>query len=123
LSFQLQDDLLDVYGDTKMFGKNIGGDIICDKKTFLLLNAVAHANEEQKAKMKYFRNPENTFTPTEKIQSFTEVYNQLNIKNITQQKINSLFELAMNELSCLEVKQERLSELKKFCDILMLRES
>ena len=123
LSFQLQDDLLDVYGDTITFGKNIGGDILCDKKTFLLINAIARANEEQKAKIKYFSNPANTFTPSEKIQTYTEIYNQLNIKEITNNRISSLFELAMNELTCLGVKTEKLSELKKFSNILMLRES
>ena len=47
LAFQLQDDLLDVYGDTATFGKNIGGDILCNKKTFLLINALRLANKEQ----------------------------------------------------------------------------
>jgi len=123
LSFQLQDDLLDVYGDTKTFGKNIGGDILCDKKTFLLINAIIRADEKQKTEMEYFRNPANTFTPEEKIKSYTEIYNQLNIKEITQQKINNLFELAMNELSCLKADPERLSGLKQFSNMLMLRES
>ena len=123
LSFQLQDDLLDVYGDSNTFGKNIGGDILCDKKTFLLINAVAHANEEQKSKMKYYSNPANTFAPAEKIQSYTDIYNKLNIKEITQLKINNLYEMAMSELVKLEVETEQLSELKKFSDILMQRES
>ena len=123
LSFQLQDDLLDVYGDTKTFGKNIGGDILCDKKTFLLINAIALAGKEQKYKLEYFKNTANTFTPDEKIKAYTEIYNQLNIKDITQAKINSFYELAMNELADLEVEQEKLSELKKFCNTLMLRKS
>jgi len=123
LSFQLQDDLLDVYGDTDTFGKNIGGDILCDKKTFLLISALAQANEEQKAIMEHFRNPENIFTPEKKIQAYTQIYNQLYIKDLTIQRINSLFELAMNELNCLEVKTEQLAELKRYSNILMLRES
>jgi len=123
LSFQLQDDLLDVYGDTNTFGKNIGGDILCDKKTFLLINAVASANESQMQKMEYYKDPENIFTPEEKIQSYTEIYNQLNIREITQCKINYYYELAMNELDNSELKQDDLSELKKLCNILMLRES
>ena len=123
LSFQLQDDLLDVYGDTKTFGKNIGGDILCDKKTFLLISAIAAANKEQQYRMEYFKNPANTFTQEEKIQSYTEIYNQLNIKEITQQKINGFYELAMSELDNLEIKPERLSELRKFCNMLTQRES
>jgi len=123
LSFQLQDDLLDVYGDTKTFGKNIGGDILCDKKTFLLINAIALANEEQKAKMEYFKSTANAFTSEEKIRSYTEVYDQLNIKDITQQKINELYGLAMKELNHLGVESDKLSELKRFSNMLMQRES
>ena len=123
LSFQLQDDLLDVYGDSVTFGKNIGGDILCDKKTFLLINAINNANQKQKNTIEFFGNPANTFTPSEKIQAYTEIYNYLNIKKITQDKINNLFELAMNELSYLEVEAKHLDELKKFSNMLMLRES
>ena len=123
LSFQLQDDLLDVYGNTNTFGKNIGGDILCDKKTFLLINAIAAADEDQKLKMEYYKDPSNKFTPEEKIQSYTKIYNQLHIKEITQNKINFFYKLAMDELCNSEIKQERLSELRKFCNILMLRES
>jgi len=123
LSFQLQDDLLDVYGDTNTFGKNIGGDILCDKKTFLLINAIALADEDQIRKMDYYKNPANKFTNEEKIQSHTDIYNQLNIKEITQQKINFFYELAMNELNNSEINHDKLSELRKLCNILMLRES
>lgn len=123
LAFQLQDDLLDVYGDTETFGKNIGGDILCDKKTFLLIHAMNLANEEQKTKMAFFRNPSHAFTSEEKIRAYTDIYNQLNIRNITQQKINCLFERAMSELDKLKTSAESLSELKKFCNLLMLRES
>ena len=123
LSFQLQDDLLDVYGDTNTFGKNIGGDILCDKKTFLLINAIALADEDQIRKMDYYKNPANKFTNEEKIQSYTDTYNQLNIKEITQQKINFFYELAMNELNNSEINHDKLSELRKLCNILMLRES
>jgi Geranylgeranyl pyrophosphate synthase len=123
LSFQLQDDMLDVYGDTNSFGKNIGGDILCNKKTFLLINAINRADKEQQDKMKYYTNPANIFSANEKIKAYTEIYNQLNIKNITQKKINSIFEIAMNRLDNLDVNQERLSELKKYCYILMYRET
>jgi Geranylgeranyl pyrophosphate synthase len=123
LSFQLQDDLLDVYGDSATFGKNIGGDILCDKKTFLLINAINNANEKQKTIMDFYGNPANIFSPAEKIQAYTEIYNQLNIKEITQEKINTLYKHAMNELTYLEVETEQLSELKKFSNMLMLRES
>ena len=123
LSFQLQDDLLDVYGDTNTFGKNIGGDILCEKKTFLLINAIAAANDSQLKKMEYYKDPANNFTPEEKIQTYTEMYNQLNIKDIAQQKINFYYELAMKELDNSDIKPDELSEIKKLCNILMFRES
>ena len=122
LAFQLQDDLLDVYGDTETFGKNIGGDILCNKKTFLLINALDLAGNEQKTAMDYFMNPSNTFTPEEKIKTYTDIYNQLNIKYITEQRINMLYALAMDELTKLTKNSTSLSELIKFCNRLMLRE-
>ena len=51
LAFQLQDDYLDVYGDSKVFGKNIGGDILCNKKTFMLINALALADGIQRKEL------------------------------------------------------------------------
>ena len=122
LAFQLQDDLLDVYGNTETFGKNLGGDILCNKKTFLLINAINLADHQQKKAMDFFMNPSHTFTPEEKIQTFTEIYNQLNIRYITQQRINGLYTLAMDELNRLETNQAALTELKNYCSRLIQRE-
>lgn len=122
LAFQLQDDLLDVYGDSATFGKNIGGDILCDKKTFLLINALQLASESQKKNIACFQNPNHVFTPEDKIKVYTEIYNQLRIKEITQRKINELYQLSMEELCKLNVEQSSISELKKFCNLLMQRE-
>jgi geranylgeranyl diphosphate synthase type II len=121
LAFQLQDDLLDVYGDEKTFGKNIGGDILCNKKTFLLINAMKSANQAQKNNMKYFENPLNKYKPEEKIKAFTEIYNQLNIQNLTREKINFYYEKAINELKKVKIAQAGLMELHKISEILMNR--
>ena len=51
LAFQLQDDFLDVYGDPKVFGKNIGGDILCNKKTYMLITALSQAKGTQRAEL------------------------------------------------------------------------
>jgi geranylgeranyl diphosphate synthase type II len=123
LAFQLQDDLLDVYGDPQTFGKNIGGDILCDKKTFLLINAMMLASDAQKDQMAYFKNPANRFTPEDKITAYTSIYDQLHIKDITQQKMNSLYELAIQELMYLNVAPESLTEIKNMSNLLMQRES
>ena len=122
LAFQLQDDLLDVYGKTETFGKNIGGDILCNKKTFLLINAFNLADHKQKMVMDLFMNPSHSFTPEEKIKTFTEIYNQLNIKHITKQRINKLNALAMEELKKLTKNPASLIELKKYCSRLIQRE-
>ena len=122
LAFQLQDDLLDVYGSAEKFGKNIGGDILCNKKTFLLINALRLAGKKQKSAMAFFNNPTNTFTPEEKIQTYTEIYNQLHIKHITLQRINSFYSLAMQELDRLTVDPASLVELKNYCNLLIQRE-
>jgi len=122
LAFQLQDDLLDVYGTPDKLGKNIGGDILCNKKTFLLINAFRLANQKQKSVLDFFNDPMNTITPEEKIQAYTEVYNQLNIKHITIEKINANYTLAMQELTKLQVNTVSLVELKKIFNLLMQRE-
>jgi geranylgeranyl diphosphate synthase type II len=122
LAFQLQDDLLDVYGDEKTFGKSIGGDILCNKKTFLLINALKSANYEQKANMEYYVDSvNNKYRPEEKIKAFMEIYNQLNIKNLTHKKINFYYEKAINELNKIKIAQDRLTELYRVSKILMNR--
>ena len=70
IAFQLQDDLLDVYGDPTIFGKKIGGDIICNKKTFLLIRALENANNTQRNKIQHWmaQHPDD---PTEKIVQMT----------------------------------------------------
>jgi geranylgeranyl diphosphate synthase type II len=81
------------------------------------------ANEEQKAKISYFRDQSNRFTPDEKICAYTDIYNRLQIKEITQQKMNSLYKLAINELAGLSVDKDSLVEINKINNMLMQRES
>jgi geranylgeranyl diphosphate synthase type II len=121
LAFQLQDDLLDVYGDEKTFGKSIGGDILCNKKTFLLINALKLADCDRKEYMKSFENQANKCKPEEKIKAFTDIYNQLNIKCLTHEKINFYYEKAINELNKVKATQTGLTELYRISKILMNR--
>ncbi|MDR0825490.1 MAG: polyprenyl synthetase family protein [Prevotella sp.] len=123
LAFQLQDDLLDVYGDEKTFGKSIGGDILCNKKTFLLINALKLADKEQLKMMEQFHETPNKFAPSEKIKCFTEIYNQLNIKDITQNKMNYFYKMALEELELLKADKSLLKELYSVSDILMQRKT
>lgn len=122
LAFQLQDDLLDVYGDTATFGKNIGGDILCNKKTFLLIHALERASESQR-KLLCDWMEKCTFDPAEKIEVFTSVYNELELKKLTEDKIQYHYTEAMKRLDALTVAPEKLTVLKNVCDRLMCRQS
>ena len=87
---QLQDDFLDVYGDTKVFGKAIGGDIVSNKKTYMLINAFLRADEEQKAELTRWVEAKE-FDEQEKIAAVTRLYNAIGIDRLAEQKIESFF--------------------------------
>lgn len=122
LAFQLQDDLLDVYGDPKTFGKNIGGDILCNKKTFLLINALSAASEEQRQVMEDWM-ARKTYDAQEKIAAFTNLYNELSIRDLTERRIEDYYRMANEDLARLSTAPETLSVLKGTCDRLMKRKS
>lgn len=122
LAFQLQDDLLDVYGDPKTFGKNIGGDILCNKKTFLLINALSAASEEQRQVMEDWM-ARKTYDAQEKIAAFTNLYNELSIRDLTECRIEDYYRMANEDLARLSIAPETLSVLKGTCDRLMKRKS
>lgn len=122
LAFQLQDDLLDVYGDPKTFGKNIGGDILCNKKTFLLINALSVASEEQRLVMEDWM-ARKTYDAQEKIAAFTNLYNELYIRDLTERRIEDYYRMADEDLARLSIAPESLSVLKGTCDRLMKRKS
>ena len=121
LAFQLQDDLLDVYGDPKTFGKRIGGDILCNKKTFLLINALRLADAEQRESLMSWIERKD-FNAQEKIQAVTHIYNVLGLKSLTESRIEALYEQANANLRALTVAPERTSILKSVCDKLMHRQ-
>ena len=106
LAFQLQDDCLDVYGDVEEFGKKIGGDILCNKKTYLLIKAFELAGEEDKAMLKEWMMKER-FNPEEKIKEVTEIYNRAGIKEVVLAKIDTYLEKSRIALQKIEVPEER----------------
>lgn len=97
LAFQLQDDYLDVYADTKVFGKKIGGDIAANKKTYLLISALTLANEKQKKELTYLLN--NCKDKEEKIKKVTELYNNMGINILTKRKIKEFTDESLNLLA------------------------
>ena len=90
LAFQLQDDFLDVYGDTRVFGKAIGGDITSNKKTFMLINALNLANEQQRKELLHWVTAEN-FDRDEKVKAVTRLYNEIGIDRLAQERIAYYF--------------------------------
>ena len=121
LAFQLQDDFLDVYGDTKVFGKAIGGDIVSNKKTYMLINAFARANEAQRAQLEYWVNHPSP-DPQEKITVVTELYNEIGIHKMAIDKIKYYFQQSRQYLDQVQLPAERKAELLAYTGEMMKRE-
>ena len=122
LAFQLQDDLLDVYGNPDVFGKRIGGDILCNKKTFLAINAFQLADDRQRAELDHWGSLTD-FNEQEKIAAVTEIYNQLDIKTITSEKINYYFIEAQHTLNAVEMSEKGKQLLRDFANSLLGRDA
>lgn len=120
LAFQLQDDYLDVYGDPKIFGKEIGGDITCNKKTFMLINALNHANAEQQKELLHWIQAEH-FDRKEKVAAVTQLYNEIGIDRMAQEKIAFYFEESKKYLDAVQVPAERKKELSLYAHKMMKR--
>ena len=120
LAFQLQDDYLDVYGDTKVFGKAIGGDITSNKKTYMLINAFNRANDEQRAELvRWIEATE--FDRAEKVAAVTRLYNEIGIDRLAQQKIEYFFAESRKYLAKVSVAEERKAELAAYAERMMKR--
>ncbi|HNW50125.1 MAG TPA: polyprenyl synthetase family protein [Prolixibacteraceae bacterium] len=122
LAFQLQDDLLDTFGDQKTFGKNIGGDIVSNKKTFLLINALELATEAQLAELKKWLNSKD-FDRQEKIDAVKKLFVDLNIYEITKSKIDFYFLTAKKCWEQLNLEEHRKEGLLDFAVKLMDRQN
>ena len=99
LAFQIQDDILDVYGDPKTFGKAIGGDICCNKKTFLLLTALETADAESKAELLQWLMA--TDCDAEKIKAVTAIYDRLGVRETGESVMEEHTSLALAQLDLL----------------------
>ena len=120
LAFQLQDDFLDVYGDPKVFGKAIGGDILCNKKTFMLINAFNKADESQRKELEQWVNAVNP-DPQEKIAAVTTLYNNIGINRLAEERIRYYFNESRKYLDAVQVPEERKQELRVYADRMMKR--
>lgn len=122
VAFQLQDDWLDVYGDPAVFGKNIGGDILCNKKTYLLIKAAERADADQRAQLEAWVDAV-SFDPNEKIEAVTTLYNQLGVRELCREKIGEYTRRAKVSLAAVNVAAEKKRELEKLLNDLMCREA
>ena len=122
LAFQLQDDYLDVYGDVKVFGKQIGGDIVANKKTFMLIKALELAKGDIKDELKNLLRQQD-FDRDTKVTAVTNIYNKLGIRKIVKQKIENFNNRAIEFLSQVSIDENKKSELNKLAENLIKREN
>ena len=123
IGFQLKDDLLDVYGDPEKFGKQIGGDIIENKKTWLMIDALekVKGTEDEKPLAKILVNKK--IKPEEKITKVMEIFERYEVKAAVEKTIEAYFSEAFNALKLLKVQEDKKLIIKKFVEELMNREN
>lgn len=122
IGFQLKDDLLDVYADKAKFGKQVGGDIISNKKTFLLLKAKELAKGNTKTLLANWIEAKD-FDKAEKVGAVTAIYDELGIKELTESKMKEYFDKGFSEFASLEVPyQDQFQELLELTQNLVNRE-
>jgi geranylgeranyl diphosphate synthase type II len=120
IAFQLQDDLLDTYGDPELVGKKLGTDIVDNKKTYLMIRALEMASTAQQKELTRWLTMDH-FDPDEKIAAVTTVFDSLKIRKITEGKISEYFALAIESLEKLNRPDDRKGELRNFASFLMNR--
>ncbi|WP_375578938.1 polyprenyl synthetase family protein [Marivirga tractuosa] len=121
IGFQLMDDLLDVYADQDKFGKQVGGDIIANKKTYLLIKAKKLASGENGTELKKWLMAKD-FDKEEKVNAVKDIYDKLSIKELTEAKMNEYFEKAFKNLEDLDAPSEKKIIIKDFFNYLINRE-
>ena len=120
LAFQLQDDYLDVYGDPKIFGKAIGGDIVSNKKTYMLINAFNRADSSQRAELQRLINTE-SFDRDKKVAAVTALYNEMSIDKMAKNKMDFFYEQSQRYLDRVSVQEEYKCELRAYAERMMKR--
>ena len=120
IAFQLHDDILDIYGDPEKFGKQIGGDILSDKKTFMLITARALATGDLKNQLE---NALNNNIDSEKIIAVTSIYNLFGVKELAEIEMTNFAGKAIAALDRVSVPESKKENLKKFAEQLLIRES
>jgi geranylgeranyl diphosphate synthase type II len=121
LAFQLQDDILDIYGSPEKFGKQVGGDIISNKKTYLLIKALELANADQKVELTKWINAEQ-FDQQEKVEAVTAIYSEVQVRQHAETTMHTYADKAFEALEKINLPEENKQYLRDFADSLMVRE-
>lgn len=119
IAFQVQDDYLDAFGDPEKFGKDVGGDIRQNKKTFLLLHALETANASQKQELLHLMET----NPEDKVQRVLQIFRDCNIDDWAKELKQSYTDKAMHHLDSIAVVSSRKKPLMQLADYLLQRES
>ncbi len=121
MAFQLQDDLLDTFGNPEKFGKQIGGDILSNKKTFLLIKALENASDAERRELLFWLDKKN-FNEKEKIEQVTGLYNRLNTREITLEKIDFYFQHSAKILDEIPVAKHEKKQLQVLSNKMLNRD-
>ncbi|CAN5471788.1 polyprenyl synthetase family protein [soil metagenome] len=122
IAFQLQDDILDVYGDPEKFGKQVGGDIISNKKTYLLIKALELANGAQKKQLRHWIAAEQ-FDLAEKVTAVTTIYDELQVRQNAETVMQDFTDKAFMALDAINLPEAHKQYLRDFADGLLVREN
>lgn len=118
LAFQIQDDILDVYGDPRTFGKAIGGDICCNKKTYMLLTALQRADDETRAELEQWLQTQDK--SDEKIQAVTDIYTRTGVREVCETVMQLHTHEALSQLNALP-QNDATEQLRKLAEKLVMR--
>jgi geranylgeranyl diphosphate synthase type II len=121
IAFQLLDDILDVYGDESKFGKQVGGDIIVNKKTFLLLEALELASDHARKELTLWLH-KTSFNDSEKINAVKNIYDSIRVKEHAEEEMSGYFKKAMNILDDIDLPEAEKESLRVFAQKLMVRQ-
>ena len=120
LAFQLQDDILDVYGNPEKFGKQVGGDILSNKKTFMLIKAKQLATGDTESELDKWLNRSDD--PFAKIETITSIYNLLEVRKLAEIEMEEYVNKALRALDLIAVDRSKKELLRGFAEQLLIRE-
>lgn len=121
ISFQLKDDILDAFGEADKVGKQTGGDILADKKTYMLLKALELSSEKQKSELRKWQGIRND-NPENKIKSVLKIFEELEIRKISEDEASRFYQDALLHLNKLNVSENHKYKLREFAEWLLNRE-